>query len=112
VKFVSGALRSTTRDLVAEAIVANPDRSLIPGMFADVELVVGSEKLPSVPSKSLRIQDEQARLFVVAAGRLEERVVALGAKVGDRVAVVRGIKDGEQVVVSDDPNLANGRKVR
>lgn len=112
VKFVSGALRSTTRDLVAEAIVQNPERLLIPGMFADVELVIGSEKLPSVPAKSLRIQDDQARLFVVTAGRLEERVVALGAKVGDRVAVVRGVKEGELVVVSDDPNLANGRKVR
>lgn len=112
VRFVSGALRSTTRDLVAEAIVANPERLLIPGMFADVELVVGTQKLPSVAAKAVRELDDQARVFVVTNGRLEERIVALGAKVGDRVAIARGVKDGEQVVVSDAAGLANGRKVR
>jgi len=112
VRFVSGALRATTRDLVAEAIVPNPERLLIPGMFADVELVIGSQKLASVPARALRERDEQARVFAVVAGRLEERVVALGAKVGERVAIVRGVKEGEQVVVSDSTGLSNGRKVR
>jgi membrane fusion protein, multidrug efflux system len=112
VKFVSGALRTTTRDLVAEALVANPERILIPGMFADVELVVGTQKLPSVPARAVRELDEQARLFVVSGGRLEERVVALGPKLDDRVAITRGIKDGEAVVVSETTGLANGRKVR
>jgi len=112
VRFVSGALRATTRDLIAEAIVPNPERQLIPGMFADVELVVGSQKLPSVPARALREQDEQARVFVVAAGKVEERVVALGAKVGDRVAIAKGVAEGEQVVVSDLSALSNGRKVR
>ncbi|RYZ05025.1 MAG: efflux RND transporter periplasmic adaptor subunit [Myxococcales bacterium] len=112
VRFVSGALRSTTRDLVAEAIVPNPDRLLIPGMFADVELTVGSQKSASVPVAATREADEQTRVFVVTAGRLEERIVAVGPKVGDRIAIVRGVKEGEQVVVSDLTGLANGRKVR
>lgn len=112
VRFVSGALRATTRDLIAEAIVPNAERQLIPGMFADVALVVGSQKLPSVPARALREQDEQARLFVVSGGKVEERVVALGAKVGDRVAIAKGVAEGEQVVVSDLSGLSNGRKVR
>lgn len=112
VRFVSGALRSTTRDLVAEAMVPNPERLLIPGMFADVELTVGSQKSASVPLRATREADEQTRLFVVTAGRLEERIVAVGPKVGDRVAIARGVKEGEQVVVSDLTGLANGRKVR
>ncbi len=112
VRFVSGALRATTRDLIAEAIVPNAERLLIPGMFADVELVVGSQKLPTVPLRAVRQQDEQARLYVVAGGKLEERVVALGAKVGERVAIAKGVHEGEQVVVSDSAGLSNGRKVR
>jgi membrane fusion protein, multidrug efflux system len=112
VRFVSGALRSTTRDLVAEAIVPNPERLLIPGMFADVELTVGSQKAASVPLRATREADEQTRVYVVAAGRLEERIVALGPKVGDRVAIVAGVKEGEQVVVSELAGLTNGRKVR
>ncbi|MDF3071786.1 MAG: putative Co/Zn/Cd efflux system rane fusion protein [Polyangiaceae bacterium] len=80
VRFVSGALRSTTRDLVAEAMVPNPERLLIPGMFADVALTVGSQKAASVPARAMREADEQSRVFVVTAGRLEERIVALGPK--------------------------------
>jgi membrane fusion protein, multidrug efflux system len=111
VRFVSGALRATTRDLVAEAIVPNPERLLLPGMFADVELTVGSERLPSVPARALTELDDQARLFMVVDGRLEERVVALGPKLGERTAIRRGVKDGEQVVVSERTGLGNGRRV-
>lgn len=111
VRFVSGALRATTRDLVAEAIVPNPEHLLLPGMFADVELTVGSERLPSVPAAALTERDDQSRLFVVVDGRLEERIVAVGPKVADRVSITRGVKDGEQVVVSDRTGLGNGRRV-
>lgn len=111
VRFVSGALRATTRDLVAEAIVANPERLLLPGMFADVELTVGSERLPSVPVTAVSELDDQARVFVVVDGRLEERIVALGPKLGERASITRGVKAGEQVVVSDHTGLGNGRRV-
>lgn len=112
VRFVSGALRSSTRDLVVEALVENKDRLLLPGMFADAELTVGSLNLPSVPRKALLERDDQSRVYVVVGGRLEERVLALGASLGDRVAVARGVTAGEQVVVSDLAGLANGQKVR
>ena len=112
VRFVSGALRATTRDLVAEAIVPNSERLLMPGMFADVELTVGSQRLPSVAARSINERDDQSRVFAVVAGRLEERVVAVGPKLGERVAITRGVKEGDQVVVSDLTGLGNGRKVK
>jgi RND family efflux transporter MFP subunit len=112
VRFVSGALRATTRDLVVEALVPNSDRQLLPGMFADVELVIGTENLPSVPARALLEQDEQARLFAVVAGRVEERVVALGPKLGERVAIRHGVREQDQVVVSDLAALSNGQRVR
>lgn len=111
-RFVSGALRATTRDLIAEAIVPNPERLLLPGMFADVELTTGSERLPSVPKHAIVEQDEQSRVYVVANGRLEERIVALGPAVGDRVSIRRGVREAEPVVVSELKGLSNGRKVR
>lgn len=112
VRFISGALRPTTRDLVVEALVPNPERRLLPGMFADVELVIGTEKLPSVPLRALVEQDNQARLFAVVAGRLEERVVALGPKLGERVAIRHGVREQDRVVVSELAALSNGQRVR
>lgn len=111
VRYVSGVVRSSTRDLVVEALVDNPERLLLPGMFADVELMAGSQKLPSVPRGSLVSRDTQSRVFVVNGGRLEERVVALGPTQGDRVSVVRGVNVDEQVVVSDPSQLSNGQAV-
>jgi membrane fusion protein, multidrug efflux system len=111
IRFVSGVVRASTRDLVVEALVDNSERLLLPGMFADVELTVGSQKLPSVPQGALVTRDDQSRLFVVADGRLEERVVALGPSLGERVSVVRGVKLNERVVVSDPSQLRNGQAV-
>lgn len=112
VKFVSGALRPSTRDLVVEALVDNADKALRPGMFADVELVTGSRKLPSVPASSLVVRDGKTRAYFVVDGRLEERVLAVAATVGDRVAVERGAKVGDKVVVGDPSKLSNGAPVR
>ncbi len=112
VRFVAGALRSTTRDLVVEAVVPNPERQLLPGMFADVWLVIGSEKMPTVPKAAVLRQDDQARVFAVVDGRLQERVVALGPEVGDRVAISRGVLENDNVVVSQLSELANGQRVR
>jgi membrane fusion protein, multidrug efflux system len=112
VRFVSGVVRASTRDLVVEALVDNPDRLLLPGMFADVELLVGSQTLPSVPIASLVSRQDQARVFVVAGGRLEERVVALGPKLGERIAVLRGVNINDSVVVSDPTQLSNGQTVQ
>jgi len=112
IQFISGVVRASTRDLVVEAVVDNPERVLLPGMFADVELSVGSQKLPSVPRASLVTRDAQSRLFVVLDGRVEERVVALGPALGERIAVLRGVSSNEAVVVSDPLQLQNGQAVQ
>ncbi|HXK16777.1 MAG TPA: hypothetical protein VNG33_03150, partial [Polyangiaceae bacterium] len=65
-----------------------------------------------VPASAVSEQDEQSRVFVVENGQLVERIVALGPKVEGRVSITRGVKDGDQVVVSDAKGLSNGRKVR
>jgi membrane fusion protein, multidrug efflux system len=112
VRFVSGALRPATRDLVVEAAVANTDRALKPGMFADVEIVTGSRKLPGIPRSAVVMKDGQARAFFVAGGRLEERLVSLGPEVGTSVGIERGAASGDVVVTQDVGALLNGQRVR
>ena len=112
IRFVSGALRSSTRDLVAEAIVKNPDKLLLPGMFADVELATGTQKLPGVPNTALLMREGQAHAFFVVDGRLEERILSLGPSQGDRVSVVKGAALNEAVALGPFEQLANGQRVR
>ena len=111
VRFVSGVVRSTTRDLIVEAVVPNKERLLMPGMFADVELAVGQQRLPTIPRAAVFTRDDESHAFIVSTGRLEERVLALGPEVGDRVAVIRGANEGERVALGKLDDLKNGQRV-
>ena len=112
IRYVSGAVRQATRDLIAEAVVPNADGALKPGMFADVELVTGWRILPSLPRGAIVARDGEPHAFFVVDGRLEERVLALGPAIGDRVSVAAGARDGEQVALGELANLLNGARVR
>ncbi len=110
-RFVSGALREATRDLVCEAVVPNAEKLLRPGMFADVELATGSEKLPSVPDTAVFERQSTTRVYAVVDGRLEERVLQPGSEINGRLTVRGGIKPSEKVVVGDLSALKNGARV-
>jgi membrane fusion protein (multidrug efflux system) len=108
VKYLGGEIREATRDLVVEAVTDNHDRVLLPGMFVTADVAIGEVTLPVVPENAVVRSDENAKVFVVVDGHLEERVVQLGAVVGDKVAVVDGVKKGDQVVVAPPSAAADG----
>jgi membrane fusion protein, multidrug efflux system len=108
VKYMGGEIREATRDLVVEAITSNSDHALLPGMFVTAELPVGEVTSPVVPARALVHHDENDSVFVVVDGHLVERVVQLGPKVKDLVAVADGVKKGEQVVVSPPADAVDG----
>lgn len=112
VRYLSGAIRNTTRDLAVEAVVPNPDKALKPGMFAQVDLKTGIRKLPAVPKAALFERSGAQHAFFVVDGRLQERVLATGEQVGDAVSVSKGAKLGEQVALGDPKTLSNGQRVR
>ncbi len=112
VRYVSGAIRPTTRDLTVEAVVANPDKALKPGMFAAVDVLTGTRKLPAVPRAAVFERSGTRHAFFVVGGRLQERVLATSEDVGDMVSVLKGASLGEQVAVGDLKGLSNGQRVR
>jgi RND family efflux transporter MFP subunit len=111
VRFVGAAVRETTRDLIAEAVVENADRALRPGMFATVSLITGEAPAPVIPRSAILEKEGLHHVFVVVEQRLEERVVQTGAQVGDLVAVTRGVQRGDHIVTKPAPSLQNGQPV-
>jgi membrane fusion protein, multidrug efflux system len=110
-RYVGGAVRPGTRDVVAEALVDNAERPLRPGMFASVSLPTGEERATLVPRAALVARDDRTHVFVLGPdGRLEERVVEAGVEVGDTIAARRGVRAGERVVVRPPPGLRNGQR--
>jgi RND family efflux transporter MFP subunit len=112
IRFISGALRPSTRDLIVEALVDNADKALRPGMFADAALTVGSRKLPSILNTALLSRDDTERAFFVVDGRIEERVLALGPTAGARTSIEHGGRLDERFVVGDLSQLVNGQPVK
>ena len=122
-----------TRTLKVEALVPNDGQLLKPGFFAKVMLYTGEAKdIFLVPVTSLLYEEEKIKVFVVEGDKARERIVKIGQKyklqseVGNRemeaegqesdmaefVEVVKGLKEGEQVVVVGQQNLFEGAKIK
>ena len=111
VKFISPNVRESTRDLVIEAIVTNPERKLRPGMFAVAKVPLAERTLPVVPTTAVVRDETNARVFVVVSQLVQERVVQLGETQGDVIAVVGGVKAGESLVLTPAADVHDGAKV-
>jgi RND family efflux transporter MFP subunit len=111
VKYIGASVRTTTRDLVAEAVVTNPDKALRPGMFASVALQTGDRVTAVVPKIAVVDKDGRSHVLVVVDGRVDERVVQTGTTTGDVVAVTKGLRTGDKVVVKPPEGLRNGQLV-
>ncbi len=112
VKFISPNVRESTRDLVVEAVVSNPDGRLRPGMFAVARLELGERPHLVVPAAALQRDETEARVYVVGSDKeVQERIVQLGEAKGDAVAVLSGVKVGEAVVLQPGPDVRDGARV-
>jgi membrane fusion protein (multidrug efflux system) len=111
IKYVGREVRATTRDVVDEAVVDNPEHLLLPGMFTTVQLPTGSAPTPVVPKTAIAETEAGPTVFVVVDGRLQQRAVHTGAVLDDMVAVSEGLKKGEHIVARPTAEVVDGAKV-
>lgn len=114
VRFVSPALASNQRALTVEAIAPNADGRLKPGLFATALLQQPAPQ-PAllVPSGAVETVAGTSRVYVIAANnKVEERIVTVGEKVGDRVEIATGVTPGEKVAANPRGKLADGVRVQ
>src|SRR5208282_4466006 len=106
-------VKEETRTMHTEVDVLNPDRVLIPGLYADADLTLErKEDIPSVPLQAVNHENDKTTVYVVNAnGEIEDRPVSLGIQTSSDAEVVAGLSEGEQVVVSDRSGLKAGEKV-
>jgi RND family efflux transporter MFP subunit len=110
----SADVREDTRTMHTEVDVPNPNRVLVPGMYAEATLVLEKKNnVLTVPLQAVNHSGGQTTVYVVdGAGSIEDRDVTLGLQTSDAVEVVSGLSENELVVVSDRSGLKRGQVVR
>lgn len=102
---------TATRNVRVQATIANPAEKLRPGMFANVSVILPAhETVLAIPATAVLYSPSGNSVFVIEerpgakAGQtgkaLRQQFVQLGAARGDYVAVLTGLKAGEQVVTT------------
>ena len=102
VSYIFPYAESKTRTTKVRVIFENPEMLLRPEMFADI--TIRSQKTATVvvvPAEAIIRSGEYSQIFVMKEeGVFEPRKVELGVESGGKVAVLEGIRAGEEVVVS------------
>jgi RND family efflux transporter MFP subunit len=90
-----------TRTLKVRLEADNPDYALRPNMFVDIELPISLPPAISVPADAVLDSGVKKTVFVDHGdGAFEARDVETGWRIGNRVEIIKGLKPGEQIVVS------------
>ena len=101
-----------TRTLALEARVPNGQGLLRPGFFARGTVQVRREnRVPFLPAEALAYTVGISKVFVVADGRVQERLVRAGPRSAGWVEILDGVKPGEVVATSGLAQLYDGAPV-
>lgn len=136
---IDPAVDVNTRNVQVRATLKNPQKKLLPGMFARVEIEVGqAQSYLTLPQTAITYNPYGEFVFVAttpdqlndaaksqtaaaqsAKGEQADKqlvakqvFVKVGPTRGDQVAILSGIKPGEQVVTSGQLKLKNGTPIK
>ncbi len=109
---ISPAVNTSTRAFPFEALVPNAEGLLKPGTFARVHIESSKvDQVVTVLYSAIQYRYGVNRVFVVAGDHVTARELKVGQRLGDRIEVVDGVKQGEIIAVTDPDKLSDGMKV-
>jgi membrane fusion protein, multidrug efflux system len=119
---IDSVVDSDTRNVQIQTTMPNPNAKLRPGMFVEAEVRLGTTgNVIALPAPAISYAPYGDSVFVVtdlkdANGKnyrgVRQQFVKLGAAHGDQIAVISGLKAGEEVVTSGTFKLRNGTAVQ
>jgi membrane fusion protein, multidrug efflux system len=131
IKTVDARIAQESRNVLVRGQLANPKKQLLPGMFANVNVIAGAPvKVVTLPRTAITYSLYGDSVFVVkpvspdtggaqaapvngdAALIVERRAVRTGDIREDRVAISDGVEPGETIVAEGQLKLQSGARVR
>ena len=122
---ISPKVDASTRNVQVEANVPNHDKALTPGMFAKLDVEVGSQQQRlTLPQAAIVYNPYGDTVYVVHASNgkddkghalpqtVQQTFVTIGDTRGDQVEILKGIKSGTEVVTSGQIKLKNDAQIK
>lgn len=131
IKTIDARIAQESRNVLVRGELENRKRQLLPGMFANVNVVAGAPaKVVTLPRTAITYSLYGDSVFVVtpaspepgaaqaapangdAPMKAERRFVRVGETREDRVAIIEGVSPGEKIVIEGQLKLQPGQRVR
>ncbi len=99
---INPAVDEKTRTFEIEGLVANPKGELKPGSF--VKSIIQSDKVDSVltiPYSAAAYLFGTYKVFLIDGGKVKEREVKLGDRIGDRVEIIEGLNATDKIAIAE-----------
>ena len=106
------ALNRATRTMTVEVDLPNTDHALKGGMFARVEVVVGTHPdAIQIPIDALTRLEDLQYVYVVRDGKAYQVPVEIGSRTENRIEITKGLTGTEQIIVSGKDLVSDGTPV-
>jgi HlyD family secretion protein len=106
------ALDVNSRSLDTMVDLDNPDRRLRPGMYATARITLQEQKdVLTLPAAAVVRQGKEAFCYRFVNGKASKTPIEVGIKVADEFEVVRGIGEGDAVILNKAASLKDGQAV-
>ena len=107
------ALNRATRTMTVEVDLPNTDHALKGGMFARVEVVVGTHPdAIQIPIDALTRLEDLQYVYVVRDGKAYQVPVEIGSRTENRIEITKGLTGTEPVIVSGKDLVSDGTPVQ
>ncbi|MBE7494009.1 MAG: efflux RND transporter periplasmic adaptor subunit [Verrucomicrobiaceae bacterium] len=110
---VSQKVETSTRTMEAQIDLPNPDRSLIAGVYATVMLKIDRRNNALVlPVEAVTRDKSTASVYLIKDGKIEERNIAVGTESPTHLEVIKGLAEGDLVMVGSRAQFSHGQSVQ
>ena len=107
------ALNRATRTMTIEIDLPNKDHVLKGGMFARVEVLVGTHRNAiQIPIDAVSRLEDSQYVYIVREGKAQRVPVEIGARDENRVEITKGLVGSEQVIISGKDLVHDGAPVQ
>ena len=109
----ANALDPSSRTLLVEVQVPNPEGKLLPGMYVEVDLHIPRKDPPLLlPSDTLTVRPEGTMVAALDSGdAVHFQRVVVGRDFGSNIEVLSGLAAGQRVIANPNDAVQEGVKV-